>query len=257
MAAKSLSAEYPTDLPSWRGLSDHYENDMWSRQIGDLFKHNTNRFDGYTLETGDLFLDYSKNIINARTRTLLARLVNEAGVPEAVEQMFSGAHMNVTEDRPALHVALRSNPSDDVAPNVPGVSEIWDTLEQMTAFVNGVHDGEIRGATGRRLTDIVNIGIGGSDLGAVMASRALRHYWQPGMNFHAISNVDGTQLIDLTEQLDPEATLFIICSKTFTTQETMVNAHAASEWLSTAMGGDAVANHFAAASTNHLSLIHI
>ena len=108
--------------------------------------------------------------------------------------------------------------------------------------------------TGRRLTEIVNIGIGGSDLGAVMASRALRHYWQPGMNFHSISNVDGTQLIDLTEKLDPEETLFIICSKTFTTQETMVNATAASEWLSSAMGGDAVANHFAAASTNHSAM---
>ena len=137
---------------------------------------------------------------------------------------------------------------------MPGVAEVSQTLEAMTNFVNGVQQGHIRGHTGRQLTEIVNIGIGGSDLGPVMASRALRHYWQPGMNFHSVSNVDGTQLVDLTEQLDPEETLFVICSKTFTTQETMANARAASDWITNTLGAEAIEHHFAAASTNHAAM---
>ena len=224
---------------------------MRDKRMGDLFRLNEKRFDEYSLEAGDLFLDYSKNIMNAATRELLVRLANEARVPEAVEAMFAGEPINITEGRSVLHVALRAAPSDGVAAGVAGVAEVADVLEKMTAFVQAVHAGELRGVTGRRFSDVVNIGIGGSDLGAVMAARALRHYWQPGMNFHAVSNVDGTQLVDLTETLDPEQTLFVICSKTFTTQETMSNANAASEWLSSALGGDAVTYHFAAASTNH------
>jgi len=251
LSGRDLSAAYPTDLPAWQSLSDHFQNEMRSRRISDLFHHNTKRFSGYSLEVGDLFLDYSKNLLNANTRKLLCKLAQEAGVPQAIEAMFSGKPINNTENRSVLHVALRAKMSDELALDVPGASEVWDVLEKMTRFVNAVQDGHIRGATGRKLTDIVNIGIGGSDLGLVMASRALRHYWQPGMNFHSVSNVDGTQLVDLTEQLDPEETLFVICSKTFTTQETMANAHAASEWVSNCVGGDAVGRHFAAASTNH------
>ena len=251
MSESAYSPDYPTDLPAWRALADHYEAEMRGKLISELFARNSKRFDGYSLEAGDLFLDYSKNILNAKTRKLLCRLAVEADVPDAVDAMFAGEAINTTENRSVLHVALRSKPSDQVGDGVAGVDGIWETLEQMTGFVNAVQSGEIRGITGRRLTEIVNIGIGGSDLGAVMASRALRHYWQPGMNFHSISNVDGTQLVDLTESLDPEETLFVICSKTFTTQETMVNATAASEWLSATLGGDAVAGHFAAASTNH------
>ena len=254
MTVGSLSEDYPKDLPSWAALREHFDNEMKGRRIADLFRQNTRRFDGYSLEAGDLFLDYSKNPINANTRKLLCKLANEAGVPQAIESMFAGDLVNNTEHRSVLHVALRSNPSDEIAPDVPGVAEIWDTLDNVTEFVHAIHNGDIRGVTGRRLTNVVNIGIGGSDLGAVMASRALRPYWQPGMNFYSVSNVDGTQLVDLTEQLDPEETLFVICSKTFTTQETMVNANAASEWLSSALGGDAVANHFAAASTNHSAM---
>ena len=248
---KELSAKYPTDLPAWRALEDHYQDDMQSKQISDLFRRNSKRFEGYSLEAGDLFLDYSKNLINAKTRKLLVKLAKEAGVQEAIAAMFAGEKINNTEDRSVLHVALRAKMSDQVALDVPGVAEVWEVLEKMTGFVNAVHSGEIHGATGRRFTDIVNIGIGGSDLGLVMASRALRHYWQPGMNFHSVSNVDGTQLVDLTEQLNPEETLFVICSKTFTTQETMANANAASEWITNCIGGDAIAHHFAAASTNH------
>jgi len=254
VTAKALTDAYPTDLPAWQALAAHLENDMRGKRIADLFRMNQGRFDGYSLEAGDLFLDYSKNLVNATTRKLLVQLAHEAGVTEAVAAMFAGEKVNVTEHRPALHVALRAKPSDGVAPDVPGVSEIADVLEKVTEFVRAVQSGEVRGVTGRSFTDIVNIGIGGSDLGVVMASNAMRHYWLPGMNFHSVSNVDGTQLVDLIERLDPEETLFIVCSKSFTTQETMVNAQAAADWLSNALGGDAVAHHFAAASTNHAAM---
>ena len=245
-----LSAKFPTDLPSWRALKTHYRDAMKSQSLADLFRDDRQRFTNCSLEAGDLFLDYSKNFLDSKTRSLLVQLANEAGVREAIDAMFAGAAINVTEGRPALHVALRSKLSDQIALDVPGVSDTWQTLEQMTQYVSAVQQGLIRGHTGRRLTEIVNIGIGGSDLGAVMASRALRHYWQPGMNFHSVSSIDGTQLIDLTEKLDPEETLFIICSKTFTTRETMSNATAAAQWITDNVGTDAINAHFAAASTN-------
>jgi len=248
---RPLSPDFPLDLPAWQALAEHYRDDMQGKRLGELFDLNQQRFSGYSLEVGDLFLDYSKNFLNSKTRKLLCKLAKEAGVTEAIEAMFAGEPINNTEGRAALHVALRAKVSDGVAANVPGVEDVSQTLEAMTAFVNGVQQGRIRGHTGRPLTEIVNIGIGGSDLGPVMASRALRHYWQPGMNFHSVSNVDGTQLVDLTEQIDPEETLFVICSKTFTTQETMTNAHAASEWIASALGAAAIGDHFAAASTNH------
>jgi hypothetical protein len=248
---KELSAKYPTDLPSWQALKTHYRDKMKSALLGELFRQDRLRFTGYSVEAGDLFLDYSKNFVDDETRKLLVQLATEAGVREAIDAMFAGDEINVTEGRPALHVALRSKLSDQVALDVAGVSDTWQTLEQMTQFVSAVQQGLIRGHTGRRLTEIVNIGIGGSDLGTVMASRALRHYWQPGMNFHSVSNIDGTQLVDLTEKLDPEETLFVICSKTFTTQETMSNANAAAQWITDSVGTDALNAHFAAASTNH------
>jgi glucose-6-phosphate isomerase len=182
---------------------------------------------------------------------LLARLANEAGVADAIRAMFAGERINNTEDRPVLHVALRAKISDTVALETPGVRDIWEVLVRMEEFIDGVHTGAISGSTGKRLTDIVNIGIGGSDLGPVMASRALRPYWQPGMRFHSVSNVDGTQLCDLKQALDPATTLFVICSKTFTTQETMTNAHAARDWIVDRLGDLAVGSHFVAASTNH------
>ncbi len=251
MTGKELSARYPADLPSWKALKSHYREDMKSKRLSELFTRNQQRFSAYSAEAGDLTLDYSKNFLNSKTKKLLVKLAQEAGVREAIEAMFAGEPINNTENRSVLHVALRSKLSDQVALEVPGVSEIWQTLEQMTQFVSAIQQGLIRGRTDRRLTEIVNIGIGGSDLGAVMASRALRHYWQPGMTFHSISNVDGTQLADLTEQINPEETLFVICSKTFTTQETMTNANAAARWITDTLGADAINDHFAAASTNH------
>ena len=227
---------------------------MHSASIANLFEDKAQRFEDYSLEAGDLFLDFSKNILNSETRRILVELADEANVPGSIEAMFSGEKINNTENRSVLHVALRSILSDAIAPDVPGVDDIRATLERMTNFANAVHEGELVGSTGRRLTEIVNIGIGGSDLGPVMAARALRHYWKPGMNFHNVSNVDGTQLVDLTEYLDPETTLFVICSKTFTTQETMANANAASEWISNQLGAEAIEQHFAAASTNHKAM---
>jgi len=250
VARKRLSARYPTDLPAWRSLNTHYRDDMKSSVLRELFAADSRRADRFSVASGDLLLDYSRNFLTDVTRDLLIDLAKEAGVAEAIEDLFTGRHVNTTEDRPALHVALRSKMSDQVAFETPGVIDVWRVLARMEKFVAAVQAGELRGHTGQCLTDIVNIGIGGSDLGPVMASRALRHFWQPGMNFHSVSNVDGTQLVDLTESLNPEQTLFVVCSKTFTTQETMSNAMAARDWVAETLGEDAVKKHFAAASTN-------
>ena len=248
---RNMSARFPTDLKSWQALKKHYREDMRSRSLNELFSRDAGRVERFTLTAGDLVLDYSKNHINASTRKLFARLARDADVPHAVRAMFSGERINQTEDRSVLHVALRSKISDTVALETPGVREVWEVLTWMEEFIDGVHSGQITGSTGKKLTDIVNIGIGGSDLGPVMASRALRPYWKEGMRFHSVSNIDGTQLADLTGELDPEQTLFVICSKTFTTLETMTNANAARRWIIKRLGKEAVLDHFVAASTNH------
>lgn len=247
---RKLSARYPTDLKSWQALKSHYR-DMRSRTLRELFNRDSGRVERFTLQAADLTLDYSKNHVNATTRKLFARLARDASVEAAINAMFAGARINATEDRSVLHVALRSKISDTVALETPGVREVWEVLVWMEEFVDGVHSGQITGSTGKKLTDIVNIGIGGSDLGPVMASRALRPYWKEGMRFHSVSNIDGSQLADLTQELDPESTLFVICSKTFTTLETMTNANAARRWIIRRLGKEAVLDHFVAASTNH------
>ncbi|MDJ0908311.1 MAG: glucose-6-phosphate isomerase [Woeseiaceae bacterium] len=248
---RKLSARYPTDLKAWSELKAHYRDSMRSRHLRDLFGRDRKRTERYTLEAGELVLDYSKSHLNTTTQKLLVKLANEAGVSAAIEAMFSGERINATEDRSVLHGALRSKISDQVALETPGVREVWEVLARIEAFVERVHGLELRGVTGKPLTTIVNIGIGGSDLGPVMASEALRHYRRPGMEFRAVSNIDGTQLSDLKEEIDPEATLFVICSKTFTTLETMTNANAARAWVAEQLGEEAVAQHFVAASTNH------
>ncbi len=174
------SARYPTDLPAWKALKDHYRDDMKSRKIGDLFARDQERFTHFTARSGDLLLDYSKNFLSAKTKKLLVRLARDAQVEKMRDAMFAGEHINATEDRAVLHVALRAKLSDQIALEEPGVSDVWRTLDQMGHFVDAVHDGGVRGSTGRRLTDIVNIGIGGSDLGLVMAGKALRQYWHGG-----------------------------------------------------------------------------
>lgn len=250
MPEKSLSKRYPTDLPAWKSLKTHYNDDMKSSSLQALFANDPGRADKFAVTSGDLLLDYSKNLLSGETRDLLMELAKEAAVGDAIEDLFAGVHVNVSEDRPALHVALRAKIADQVALGTPGVREVWHVLTRMEQFVSDIHAGVLRGHTGRRLTEIVNIGIGGSDLGPAMASRALRQFWRPGMKFHSVSNIDGTQLVDLTESLNPEDTLFVICSKTFTTQETMSNAQVAKEWITATLGEDALQFHFAAASSN-------
>jgi glucose-6-phosphate isomerase len=224
---------------------------MRDRKLRELFSRDKKRVERFGLEASDLFLDYSKTHVNAKTRKLLVQLAKQASVAAAIDAMFAGEHINKTEDRAVLHGALRAKISDTVALETPGVPEVWEVLTRMEAFVEGVHGGKIKGSTRKRLTDIVNIGIGGSDLGPVMASRALKPYWQDGMRFHSVSNVDGTQLADLKRELDAETTMFVICSKTFTTQETMSNAKAARQWVVDQLDEVAVQYHFVAASTNH------
>ena len=227
---RKLTAQYPTDLPAWKKLAAHYRDDMRGHHLCDLFSCDKKRAEKFRLSAGDLTLDYSKNHLNATTRKLLTQLAKQANVPAAIEAMFSGDKINKTEDRPVLHVALRAKIADSVAHDTPEITEVWKVLTKMEAFVDDVHSGQIKGSTGKRLTDIVNIGIGGSDLGPVMASRALHSYWIDGMRFHSVSSVDGSQLRDLKGELDAETTLFVICSKTFMTLETMTNARAARAW---------------------------
>jgi len=251
---RKLSARYPTDLPAWKNLAKHYKLDMRDKPLCELFARDKKRAERFSVSANDLTLDFSKNHVNKTTCKLFAQLAKQADVPAAIEAMFAGEKINRTEGRSALHVALRSKISDMVALEAPGVRDIWDVLTRMEAFVEGVHGGKIRGSTRKKITDIVNIGIGGSDLGPVMASRALRPFWKKGFRFHSVSNIDGTQLDDLKEELDPERTLFVVCSKTFTTQETMVNARAARDWIVEKLDAVAVQYHFVAASTNHEAL---
>ncbi|MBT8079814.1 MAG: glucose-6-phosphate isomerase [Gammaproteobacteria bacterium] len=251
MPERKLSARYPTDLAAWRKLREHFREDMRKRTLRDLFMRDSSRFSRFSRQFGSLHIDLSKNLVSAKTLKLLLRLARETRVADATAAMFSGDRINRSENRSVLHVALRAEMSDQLALDVPGVPDVWGTLTAIEQFVSDVQGGRIVGINGQRLTEIVNIGIGGSDLGPVMASNALRHYWKPGMNFHSVSNIDGTQLVDLTERLNPEETLFVICSKTFTTLETMTNAEQAKQWITRQLGDEAVAHHFAAASTNH------
>ena len=250
-ALPALSARHPADLVAWQALQQHYRHAMRDASLRTLFARDRQRASRYTLTAGDLTLDYSKNHLDATTRRLLVQLAHEAAVPQAVEAMFHGAAVNVTEGRAALHTALRADAADLAHINVDGVASIADTLAAMQRFVDSVQSGELRGHTGCRLTDIVNVGIGGSDLGPLMASAALRPFHGKDMRLHGVSNVDGTQLADLMAELNPATTLFVVCSKTFTTPETMSNARAARNWISRCLGKAAVGSHFVAASSNH------
>jgi glucose-6-phosphate isomerase len=227
---------------------------MRGKHLRDLFARDKQRAERFSLTANDLTLDYSKTHVNATTTKLFAQLAKQADVPAAIEAMFAGDIINQTEGRSVLHVALRSKISDMVALDTPGVREVWEVLTKMGEFVEGVQDGRIRGSTRKQFTDIVNIGIGGSDLGPVTASRALRPHWHQRLRFHSVSNVDGTQFEDLAIELDPERTLFVVCSKTFTTQETMFNANLARQWIVDKLDTVAVQYHFVAASTNHEAL---
>jgi glucose-6-phosphate isomerase len=240
------------DTPQWQALAAHHEQ-VKDLHLRDLFAADPTRGETLTAEAGDLYLDYSKNRLTTETLGLLVDLARAAGVEQLRDAMFAGEKINITEDRAVLHVALRTM-ADQVI-EVDGrnvVPEVHAVLDKMATFANHVRSGEWRGHTGKVIRNVVNIGIGGSDLGPHMAYEALRDFSRRDMTFGFVSNVDGIDFYETTHGLDPEETLFIISSKTFTTLETMTNARTAREWALAGLGGDeaAVARHFVAVSTN-------
>jgi glucose-6-phosphate isomerase len=240
------------EAPAWGRLQAHFA-EVRKRQLRELFAEDGERGERLVAEGAGLFLDFSKNRITDETLMLLGELARERGVEERREAMFRGEHINVSEDRAVLHVALRMPRERSlIVDGVDVVKEVHGTLDRMAAFAERVRDGEWRGHTGKAIRNVVNIGIGGSDLGPVMAYEALRHYSRREMTFRFVSNIDGTDFVEATRDLDPQETLFVISSKTFTTLETMTNAHSARDWALAGLGGEeeAVAKHFVAVSTN-------
>ena len=241
----------PTKTSAWGKLEKHY-NDLKETHMKSLFAEDEDRFNRFSIQFEDILLDYSKNRITSDTLDLLFDLVEEVGLSDAKQAMFGGDHINLTEDRAVLHVALRglsgktfSDQGKDVTSDVLGV------LTRIKAFTEKLHSGELKGYTGKKITDVVNIGIGGSDLGPFMVTESLKPYQVEGITSHFVSNVDGTHIVSTLKQVNPETTLFIIASKTFTTQETMTNANSAKTWfLEAAKDESFVKNHFIALSTN-------
>ena len=242
----------PTNTQAWFLLKKHHEEEMNRKHIRDLFGADPQRFEKFSLVFNDLLFDYSKNIINQKTLQLLLQLAEDCKLADAIHDMFAGLKINETENRSVLHTALR-NFSDtpilvegkDIMPRIRKV------LGQMKDFSEKLHSNKWKGYTGKKIRYIVNIGIGGSDLGPVMVTEALRPYWKKGIETFFVSNVDGTHIAETLQKIKPEETLFLIASKTFTTQETMTNAHTARRWfLETAIDEKHIAKHFVALSTN-------
>jgi glucose-6-phosphate isomerase len=236
---------------AWQALERHYA-DISGQHLRDLFGADPARGERLTAEAVGIYLDYSKNRITDETLALLVQLAEESGVPEHRDAMFRGDHINVSENRAVLHTALRL-PADAtlVVDGQDVVAEVHGVLARMRDFSNRVRSGEFKGYTGKQIKNVVNVGIGGSDLGPVMAYEALRHYSDRSMTFRFVSNVDSTDFVEAVRDLAPDETLFIISSKTFGTLETLTNAESAKEWVVSALGSpDAVANHFVAVSTN-------
>jgi glucose-6-phosphate isomerase len=240
-----------TDTPGWRALQTHYEKirDIHLRR---LFGEDATRGERFAIEGVGIYLDFSKNRITDETVHLLVQLAKERGVAERRDAMFRGEKINVTERRAVLHVALRAPSGASIMVDGKNVvPEVHDVLDRMASFSQRVRDGSWKGHTGKRIRNVLNVGIGGSDLGPVMAYEALRHYIDRSITFRFVSNVDGTDFVEATRDLDPAETLFIISSKTFTTLETMTNAHSARKWAVDGLGDEqAIAKHFVAVSTN-------
>jgi glucose-6-phosphate isomerase len=240
-----------TNRPAWKALQSHY-NEIHSRHLRAMFNEDPKRGERLTVEAAGLYFDYSKHRVTDETIRLLLALADEVGLRGRIDAMFRGDKINVTEKRAVLHVALRAPrgtsigvDGDDVVPKV------HEVLDRMADFSTRIRDGSWKGHTGKRIRNVINVGIGGSDLGPVMAYEALRHYSDRDLTMRFVSNVDGTDFAEATRDLDPAETLFIISSKTFTTLETMTNAHTARDWSLAALGDDkAVAKHFVAVSTN-------
>ena len=237
--------------PAWQHLAAHYEQ-IKDLPMRTLFAEDPQRFERFSLHLGDILYDYSKNRVTETTMALLFELARASGLTEMIEAMFTGQKINLTENRAVLHTALRNQ--SDTPIYVDGediMPEVRRVLAKMRTFSQAVRSGEWQGYTGKRITDVVNIGIGGSDLGPKMVCRALRPYAQPSLRMHFVSNVDSTDIVETLKQLDPETTLFLIASKTFTTQETMRNARSARAWFLQHAGSEEhISRHFVAISTN-------
>src|SRR5580700_6952474 len=236
---------------SWQALKRHY-TEIADLHLRDLFAGDTGRGERLIAEAAGLYLDYSKNRVTEETMELLVALAEESGVPDRRAAMFRGDHINVSENRPVLHVALRMPRSESlVVDGVDVVAEVHEVLDRMAEFSNQVRSGTWTGYTGKPIKNVINVGIGGSDLGPVMAYEALRHYTRRDLTFRFVSNVDSTDFVEATRNLSADETLFIISSKTFGTLETLTNAHSARDWVVGELGSeDAVARHFVAVSTN-------
>jgi glucose-6-phosphate isomerase len=242
--------EQVRELPEWKALEAH-QADLRDRHLRDLFGHDPGRAERLTVEAAGLLLDYSKNRCTDETIGLLVALAEARGLRDRIDAMFRGEHINTTEDRAVLHTALRApRGSSLVVDGVDVVAEVHAVLDKMATFSNAVRDSAWLGATGEPIRNIINIGIGGSDLGPSMATEALQRYRDRRFTMRFVSNVDATDIVEATRDLEPERTLFIIASKTFSTLETLTNAHVARTWLVDALGDDAVAKHFVAVSTN-------
>ncbi|AKS32634.1 glucose-6-phosphate isomerase [Mycolicibacterium goodii] len=239
-----------TETPAWQALSDHYD-EVADKHLTELFAEDPARGTELALTVGDLYIDYSKHRVTRRTLDLLVDLARAAGLEQRRDAMFAGEHINTSEDRAVLHTALRL-PRDAklVVDGQDVVADVHDVLDRMGDFTDRLRSGEWTGATGERITTVVNIGIGGSDLGPVMVYDALRHYADAGISARFVSNVDPADLVAKLDGLEPATTLFIVASKTFSTLETLTNATAARRWLTDALGDAAVAKHFVAVSTN-------
>jgi glucose-6-phosphate isomerase len=240
-----------SSLPAWKKLEQHYAANR-SVHMRDLFAQDPDRFKKYSLEFEDIFFDFSKNRVTDETITLLRDLATERDVAGWAKKMFNGEKINITENRAVLHIALRNRSNRPILVDGKDVMpEVNAVLAHMEKFSNSVRSGEWKGYTGKAITDFVNIGIGGSDLGPVMVTEALKPYAQKNLNAHFVSNIDGTHISETLKKLSPETTLFIVASKTFTTQETLTNAHSARKWfLETAKDEAHIAKHFVALSTN-------
>ncbi len=252
MSTAATTANVPLrERPAWQALSNHHEQ-IRERHLRELFAEDPGRGERLVAEGAGLYLDYSKNRVTDETIGLLIALAEQSQLNQRIEAMFAGERINVSENRPVLHVALRMpRNSSLVVDGIDVVAQVHGVLERMKTFSERVRSGEWTGHTGKPIRNVVNIGIGGSDLGPVMAYQALRHYSQREMTFRFVSNVDSTDFVEATRDLDPEQTLFIVSSKTFTTLETMTNARSAREWWLGARGDEqAVAKHFVAVSTN-------
>ncbi len=241
-----------TRRPAWRALLAHHEQ-IGERHLRDLFAADPGRGERLAVEGAGFYLDYSKHRITDETMRLLLQLAEESGLRERIDAMFRGDHINVSEDRAVLHVALRMpRGASLVVEGVDVVAQVHDVLDRMTSFSDRVRSGDWTGHTGRAIRNVINIGIGGSDLGPVMAFEALRHFSRRDMTFRFVSNIDGSDFVEATRDLDASETLFVVSSKTFTTLETMTNARTARAWVLETLGGDesAIAKHFVAVSTN-------